>query len=118
LSSINQNINSETMATKLKFTPSPGYIFVKPEDDDNSYFKFINKGTADDRRLSRGRIVAIPAPEKVNLRGGKEVMPISGENVTAKVGDVILYCSEYAYCFEANDEEYHLIDNYSVKAKL
>jgi co-chaperonin GroES (HSP10) len=106
---------------KFKFTPSPGYIFVKPidDDDDNNYIRFINKGGSSDdsNKLMRGKVIAVPHLEKTTLRGNKD-MPISSEQVMVKIGDTVLYAGYSCYTVEINDEEYHLIDNWSIKARL
>jgi hypothetical protein len=104
---------------KFKFTPSPDYIFVKPDENVFYNIRFMPQ-SGETSKLIKGKIISVPSPLKTTLRGGrgKDMPTPIDERVTAKVGDIILYDPQSVYVFEIDDETYHLISNWNVKAKL
>lgn len=96
---------------KFKLTPAPGYIFVSP------IVNRVDEITATmggGESLKSGKIVKMPM--ETNKVKAKD-MEYCRDEISLKIGTVVFYKDDTPWVFTINDENYHLISTYSVKAK-
>ena len=100
------------MAT-VKIQPGPGRLLVEPmiSDYHQSMTIAINGG----KSPRKGTIVRTPTIN-TKLRGQNYVA--SPDDLSLKTGDVVLYDTDCPYTVTVNSNDYHLISNWDVIAKI
>lgn len=100
------------MAT-IKVQPAPGKLLVLPIIGDRVNDIMITMDGGQSPR--KGKIVRMPLI--TNKLRSKEVT-CSSDNIPLKVGDIIFYDCEHPFTFTIDDEDYHLISNWDIIAKM